>query len=386
MHIYRYRSSGLLSQKELLYDEMYFASKEELNDPIEMQSKFEFSDVSGVVWSRLLNELWSGAEYVQYASSYFSSKSPVIYSELLSDFESHRASIIRLAMESMQFQISDFDHMESLLDKLYSFLTLYEPASGYSVSFSKSNNEMLMWSHYAGSHSGYCLIFRPINGELNQCSERVKDSLSVSAGCISSMPRGFKVEDVRYHNEIKEMDGFSLFPVPYTGYSFDNEVDRLKYHADASSQLLTKNECWGYESECRLLLPQPKKWVSGESSYTPYQRIFHYDFRQVVGVIFGARMTNNDRVNIKEIIESKLATRFSNISAKQGKDYIFDFLYQEAEICSSSRQVKINDLELVSMGTTLESGSDYYNKQLGKWKKYEGMVMESGKFTYENIP
>lgn len=200
------------------------------------------------------------------------------------------------------------------------------------------------------------------------------------------MPRRFKVESVDYNNQIKEIDAFRLFPSIYTDYSFDKEEDRLKHYADVSTQLLTKNEYWDYECESRLIFPQPSKGTSGESFFTPYQRLFYYDFRQVVGIIFGARISRQERNNIKNIIESKLSSRYSNISVKPDKDYIFYFLYQEAEICSSSRQVNIIDLELVSMGSTLDVGSDYYRRQLEKWKKYQGIVMESRKYSYEKIP
>jgi hypothetical protein len=386
MHIYRYRSAGLLSQKGLLYDEIYFASKDELNDPIEMQSKFEFPDKSDEIWTQLLNQLWENAEYVSYAVGYFSSISPISYESLLNDFQNHKRFIIGLVMKETQMMVSDFDHLNHLLDQLHSFFLLYEPSSGYSVSFSKTNNEMLMWSHYSSSHTGYCLIFRPVNGVLNQCPVRLKDNLHVSKGHSSSIPKGIKVESIHYDNNMREMDAFRLFPSIYTNYSFDSESDRLKHHSDVSTQLLTKNECWDYEQECRLLLPQPGKWISGQSSYTPYQRLFYYDFRQVIGIIFGARMPQEQKEDIKEIINSKLAKRYSNIGSNPEKDYIFDFLFQEAEICPSSRQIIIVDLDLVSMGTKLDVDSEYYNRQLEKWKRAEGVVMESGSYRNESIP
>lgn len=386
MHIYRYRSAGLLSQKGLLYDEMYFASKGELNDPIEMQSNFTFSNESGDIWTRLLNQLWGKSGHATHVARYLSSVGPVTYETLLNNFKNHKKSIFALVTEETQMSANDFEHLSLLLDHFYTFLLLYKPSSGYSVSFSKTSTEMLMWSHYSSNHTGYCLVFRPLNGFLNQCPLRFKDSLRVSKGHSSLISKAIKVKDINYGNSIKGIDAFRLFPTVYTGYNFDSEADRLKHHSDAAAQLLTKNKCWSYEQECRLLLPQPSNWISGQSSYTPHQRLFHYDFRQVVGIIFGARMPLQQKEDIREIINSKLSRRYSNIGTNSEKDYIFDFLFQETEICSSSRQVNIVDLELVSMGTTLEGGSDYYDRQVDKWKRGDGMVMKSGSYSYEPIP
>lgn len=385
MHTYRYLSPSVLSQKGLLYDEWYFASREELNDPIDMQSKFEFPENSNDTWFRILNTLSGNSPSAIIAANYLSSICPISYEELVDQFDLHTECIIENFFNANTFDLTEFKYLNHLVGKLKALLSLHVPSAGYSVSLSTSNNEMLMWSHYAASHSGYCLIYRPIDGYLHQCPNKCKSSLSVSRGHTNKIGDKFKVETIRYNNKLDPIDAFTLLPGCNTGYKFDSKEQKLNFHSNVQKQLLTKNECWAYEKESRLLLPQPSKWISGQPSYSSYKRLFHYDFNQVVGIIFGALMKEHEKSAIKEILNEKLQERIK--SSDEGKrTYIFDFLYQQAEICSSSRGVKILDQELISMGSLLESGSPNYDKRLKDWKEFKGFTRELGEFSYEDIP
>ena len=55
MFYYRYRSGSELAIKELIYDELYFASREECNDPYEGKTFAAFSK-NEALWSNLINE------------------------------------------------------------------------------------------------------------------------------------------------------------------------------------------------------------------------------------------------------------------------------------------------------------------------------------------
>jgi len=386
MYTYRYRPSNLLSQKGLLYDEWYFASREELNDPIDMQSKFEFGENSRDTWHRILSSTWENKENIELTAQYFADLSPISYEQLLQDLDTHALKLIKTIFKNKQFDHIEFESLSRSLSNLRGLLELYEPSSGYSVSLSKTNNEMLMWSHYAASHTGFCLIYRPIDGYLHQCPLRKKDSLQVSESHTSVIGNKFKVEDIHYENQLNPIDALKLLPTSKTGFEFNSEDDRLEHHSHIRKQILTKNTCWEYEKECRLILPQPSKWISGHSQYNSYQRLFYYDFSQVTGIIFGARMSASDEETLKTIINAKLRTRYSNIGTSDEKKYIFDFVFQKAQICTSSRNLKIIDLELNSMGSTITPGSNYYNLRLEKWRNHEGMSIQSGQFGYDPIP
>ena len=380
MHVYRYRSSNLLSHKGLLYDEWYFASKEELNDPIDMQSKFEFTGN----WTRILTTLWANEQDAKIAAAYLTRLNPISYEQLVNDFDIHKKHITQLVFSDRTLSLVELTQLEESLAYLLALLNLYAPSSGYSVSLSRTNSDMLMWSHYAASHTGFCLVYRPISGCLNQCPVRKKDSLAVTNHHISAVSATFEVEDINYEDQLHPIDAYSLLPVIYTGYSFDSESSRLECHKKIREQLLTKNKCWQYEQECRLMLRQPNKFISGCSTYNSLQRLFYYDFNQVVGIIFGARMSSCDKESIRSIINHKILEKFKSIGTK--KSYIFDFLYQQAEICSSSRAVKLVDLDLYLMGSILKPGSMQYTDRLEKWRRGEGMAIENGTFSYDPIP
>lgn len=386
MHVYRYRSSGLLSQKGLLYDEWYFASREELNDPIDMQSKFEFPNHSAEIWRQISLSFWKDDHQLSIISNYLSHLGPISYEHLLFCFEEHKQKIFHLIFKEKSTTMSEIIDFREKLDALHSLLSLHAPGSGYTISLSKSHTDMLMWSHYANSHQGYCIVYRPIDGYLYQCPDRKKDSLEVSQGHSSSIESKFKIEDIHYDNQLEAIDAFTLLPCHKTGYNFLPENTRMQYHSNIQRQLLTKNKCWEYEKECRLLLPQPTRYISGVSDYNSLQRLFYYDFNQVVGIIFGARMAESEKQTIRDIINAKLKKRFSDVGTSTKKQYVFDFLFQETDICRSSRAVKIKDLELNSMGSTLNPGTNYYDQQLEKWKKFVGITIESGTFTYDPIP
>lgn len=55
MLYYRYRSGSELAIKELIYDELYFASKAECNDPYEGKLFAKF-DKNKDLWERLISE------------------------------------------------------------------------------------------------------------------------------------------------------------------------------------------------------------------------------------------------------------------------------------------------------------------------------------------
>lgn len=386
MHIYRYRPNGLLSQKGLLYDEWYFASREELNDPIEMQSKFEFNGNSPEIWKLISTNFSKDANDAQIIATYLANLSPISYERLLQDFERHKQTIISITFKDKTTTIREILEFRKKLDTLESTLSLFSPGSGYSVSLSKNPSDMLMWSHYASSHQGYCIIYRPIDGHLHQCPNRTKQSLQVSSAHSAHIGHRFKINEVHYSDQLDAIDAFSLLPCHLTGYPHLPEPDRLQYHSNIQNQLLTKNKCWEYEKECRLLLPQPSKYISGESAYSNLQRLFYYDFGQIAGIIFGARMPEHEKKTIREIVNLKLKNRFANLGAHDKKTYVFDFLFQEVDICASSRTVNIRDLELHSMGSTLSPGSEYYVRQLKKWKELKGITIQSGTFMDEPIP
>jgi hypothetical protein len=113
---------------------------------------------------------------------------------------------------------------------------------------SEVNDEILMWSHYADEHRGFCLIFE----------------------ATDSTPVFGAAQRVSYSKELPDVDVFCDSP-----------------HDAASKALLTKYCGWSYEKEWRIV---DHEFGAGHHDY-PVELLS--------GVIFGARMPNADRAKIQ---------------------------------------------------------------------------------------
>lgn len=140
------------------------------------------------------------------------------------------------------------------------------------VAFSSNDENILLWSHYTFNHEGMCLVF-----------------------------------------DVKEPFPENLFKVIYADYISEpeqhNEIDYLKY-------LVTKNKCWHYEQEYRLI------FAAGAG---------HCDYPgQLSEIVFGCRTSSKDIQCIfkicdsmfeKEIIFSKYATDPNTFSLSKNTIY-----------------------------------------------------------------
>ena len=157
-----------MSQKGVLYDEMYFASTDELNDPVDMKSYFVFPADSEENWVKVLTVVWGdNCESMNYrlVAKYLSSLCPMDYFEFLDKKKYVSEYVFKICINSGSLNILSPGQIYQLINKFLSFIDLYQPNTGYSVSLSKNNDETLMWSHYASSHRGFCLIFKAIDSK-----------------------------------------------------------------------------------------------------------------------------------------------------------------------------------------------------------------------------
>lgn len=119
---------------------------------------------------------------------------------------------------------------------------------------SEVNDEILMWSHYADEHRGYCLIF----------------------DASDSTPTFGTAQPVTYSKDLPAIDVFSDPP-----------------HAVANKALLTKYDGWSYEKEWRIV-----DHDTGPGSH-------NYSVELLSGVILGARMPTEDRAKIRKWLRQR---------------------------------------------------------------------------------
>ena len=169
-----------------------------------------------------------------------------------------------------------------MLESIKQYAFVYMPAEQYFASFSRKSDNFLMWSHYANNHSGFCLVFRSIDGKIRQSKKWKKSQLSYttphsfSPKMSFAIPDSFEIKDVEYVITPKWLNGFLCFPA---------SVVRDKYTPTEIEEFLTdrdkiywqKHSVWDYEEESRVVLSSGIPWLAGERlSLSPHQRLFHY--------------------------------------------------------------------------------------------------------------
>lgn len=364
MLYYRYRPFSEFSLKELMYNELFFASAEECNDPHECRDLLQFPP-DYEKWLRVLELAWKDVgenekkPFYKKFCDYLIQKSPITVCEVLSnDF-----------FKPLRDQDSFRTYRLEL--KLAIFLKNYLGGKKYFISFSKSPDNYLMWSHYANQHNGYCLIFTSLDGGLYQSKDSIKESIKVCEKDVignRSKPKihltehvgnKFEFYDVVYGDSSESVDPFCYFPEYVNQIHLTDESERLDFFNKLEHHYLEKGACWEYEQESRLLLSGPSSWIVGNGvEYTKHQRLFHYDTSQLVGIIFGSRLCANDRNRIREIIDEKQKSFFA---------------YFQSSLSSKERKLVLDPIEIRFASSGVSRNDPSFNKLYRLWIKEHGL-------------
>jgi hypothetical protein len=372
---YRYRPSGELALKELRYNEIYFSSTIESNDPYDgkvfLSYKFDMDK-----WKRLLDAAWKGGSHNKTMSALAISLSthldkncPATFEEAVSyDYRSVLLEIDKNLNPLIAYQLD-------ILIK--QFLNLYRPGGGYTVSFSKKNNNTLMWSHYASKHKGFCLIFKAIDGFLYQDKEHLKRSVDrktpkgLAPSSSFGLPERFHFQDILYCSTIEMLDASRFMPWHVFGRDVVNDEERIKFVIENESKSLEKHECWHYEEESRLTLNEPTAWLFGDHyDYSQEERLLHYQPTQLVGIILGAMMDQKVKERIHEIIIGFREKIMRDL--KEGT--LFDFVLFEASISDKHRDVEITPKAIYNSSKAIYKDDPHFISDLKKWEEGWALV------------
>lgn len=127
-------------------------------------------------------------------------------------------------------------------------------------SFTIQNDNILMWSHYANNHKGFCIEYAINKNEPNELL--------------------FNLSPVIYSNERTKMNEF-----------FFNSKTIFEWYKNG---LLKKSNLWSYEKEWRLILLKNDCLVDGTFLFYPIKAIY-----------LGCKISNEERKKIKELIVGK---------------------------------------------------------------------------------
>lgn len=145
------------------------------------------------------------------------------------------------------------------------------------LSLTEKNSNLLMWAHYARSHTGFCVGFDNNNLFFNQ----------------------------------KRSDRDEFYHLRKVEYAKDRPTKRVM-ELTGVELLLVKSEDWFYEQEWRMcaLLSDSNKVIEAE---TYPIHLFNFPKSAVKEVILGSRMENNKKVQLLNVLSSK----YENVVVKQ---------------------------------------------------------------------
>jgi hypothetical protein len=223
-HLYKYKDCNVEYLRNLIVDSwFYMSSRNQLNDPFDVRSDLEFVD-GGIDRKAYLKRLFK-EHNIRYKQS-------VEISRRLSSPNAIENEIRRL--------------LEISID-----------TTGFH-SFATSPRNLLMWSHYAQSHAGVCLVY-----------ETAKDLTTF----IGALP-------------VEYSDAF-----PVIQYSDQMGRDLIR------KAFLTKAKDWQYEKERRIFANDR---AGQYMSYAP---------QALVGVILGAKISSANESMVRDLLVEREARR-----------------------------------------------------------------------------
>ena len=197
----------------------------------------------------------------------------------------------------------------------------------YTACFVKEYHNSSMWAKYGDSHRGACLIF-----EADEEGEHTRLKLKRITGGSFSQGKGYQehwnfapmiFQAVRYQSKPAEVDFFrsmgqpsqdALLKLWYTDESGnlsdcatqvigpEGDVDswREAYWDNFTRDSCFKTKDWEYEQESRLIL-----YSLLEDSLCARKRTLTYDFNSLKGIVFGIKTTDDQKVEVFDILTRK---------------------------------------------------------------------------------
>ena len=173
------------------------------------------------------------------------------------DTEAAKEKAQGLRQEDMIFLEGIFD--EKSVQEKVSHVTAF-------VSFSKYNNSILMWAHYAGNHTGACLEF---------------DATKL---------QGFNVPQyVAYADPGEDR---AEFPLPHE----NKQEDSSEYQNRARDFLCKKASEWTYEHECRWIAHPMSKYIGCKKEGDKFILISDIPSGAITKLIFGCNVPISTRL------------------------------------------------------------------------------------------
>lgn len=330
--IFKYRPLSEFLFKELFYQELYFASYKELNDPLDLTARLEFTpetedQVEFLVWL-LFKSTWiipgmpileTEREYGKRMEGFYSNETlrtafqKRIY-EKLCDLKTSYKSIELLQLEEVIYESAvevniGFEINLNVLKREIERLTNKFLDNSYTTSFTSTKDDFLMWSHYASKHTGICLEFTlhhsglfPYKRTGRREADTDKYRQRISDWDIKEKIYWNGIRRVFYRDEQPTINFFAFAPI------FDNEDDLdviglskqwvHDYANELKEAFSTKTKPWAYEKEIRAIQ------INFGHELQPEARIRQYPLEALSSIYFGIRTPENVKQRIYDLYEN----------------------------------------------------------------------------------
>lgn len=246
--LYRYRAINKFSLEDLRDNVFYFASPAEFNDPFDCKNLFTFDGSTDNDWRFFLDRLLQRNEPDLTIQERNQKLEKIIQSGIRKD-SSQREKLLKIWGESLEEQSNKLGV----------------------ACLSQKPDDILMWSHYANKHHGFCLKF----------DKAILESK-------------FFCSKVRYRKKYPTFKEFLKADLVELSYVF----------------LLSKSNHWKYEEEYRLVVDLSK------DTDIPFKRKIEYPKEALVGVVWGCQMSKKDKGKIKNSIKD-MSHKISFYQAKK---------------------------------------------------------------------
>jgi hypothetical protein len=253
-YLYRYQPFNDKSIRVFTHGELFFYSPSKLNDPFDSKIEFDCDNLSKEDVRQFIEKTAKHGNLRQDINE--------LLKNILGSEDNWKHNLKKQALGILQPEINELGLL----------------------SFSAINDDILMWSHYADGHKGFCLQFDKTG-----------------------------LESWKYSQSVDYDDKYLTFREFNNAFPEDNEkmVHIL---------LLRKSKHWKYEYEWRIIA-KPDDDNSGN-------RYYKFPEELLTGVIFGCQMPNDK----KKIIKDFLKSRKSHIQFYEAKKKENEFALEIKEI------------------------------------------------------
>lgn len=332
--LYRYRPLSELLFKELYYQEVYFASYDELNDPLDLSARIDFTPKQESHLEYLLSFMLK-ASIGALVSETISEKDRETISELKAFYDNEevrtkfKKEIFKKVSELQQTsKVLPFKSLEEIIIQTtqeqeialpidFTFfsqelkrLTKVFIENSHTVCFSETNDDFLMWSHYSSRNSGVCLEFSlqhygqfPYEMRHFRRPNKIEFEKKISEQNIQTHLFWGRIHKVTYQQEQPYINFFDFAEV------FENEGDcdlmglsKTQWHGYAfelEKVFRIKTLPWAYEKEWRAIE------IHFGDSEQPEQRIRHYPIETLSAIYFGTKTPSAVKKRIADLYKHK---------------------------------------------------------------------------------